>query len=63
MILRTVRLEPGGAETFETGTASAADILGEERPDGTYRVAVYLALVSGVRPEADAGEVPLAIPR
>ena len=63
MILRSVRLEPGGVETFETGTASAADILGDDRPDSTYRVAVYLALVSGVRPEADAGEVPLAIPR
>jgi hypothetical protein len=63
MILRTVKLEPGGAETFETGTASAADILGEERPDGTYRVAVYLALLSGGQPEADGGEVALAIPR
>lgn len=63
MILRTVRLESGGAETFDTGTASAADILGEDRPDGAYRVAVYLALVSGGQPEADAGEVSLAIPR
>jgi hypothetical protein len=63
MILRTVRLEPGGTEAFETGTASAVDILGEERPDGTYRVRVYLALVSGGQPEAEAGEVPLAIPR
>ena len=63
MILRTVTLEPGGTETFETGTASAADILGEQLADGTYRAAIYLALVSGVRPEADAGEVSLAIPR
>ena len=63
MILRTVRLEPRGAETFETGTSSAADILGEEGPDGTYRVGVYLALVSGGQPEAEAGEVPLEIPR
>ncbi|HEU4463927.1 MAG TPA: hypothetical protein VFS53_02670 [Gemmatimonadota bacterium] len=63
MILRTVRLEPGGSESFETGTASAADILGEDGTDGTYRVAVYLALVSGGQPEADAGEVPLAVPR
>ncbi|MGH7567265.1 MAG: BsuPI-related putative proteinase inhibitor [Gemmatimonadota bacterium] len=63
MILRTVTLEPGNSETFETNTASAADILGEELPDGTYRVAVYLALVEGGQPEAAAGEVPLAIPR
>jgi hypothetical protein len=63
MILRTVRIEPGGAERFETATAGAADILGENHPDGTYRVAVYLALLSGGQPEADAGEVPLAIPR
>jgi hypothetical protein len=63
MILRIVRIEPGGAETFETGTSSAADILGEDGPDGTYRVAVYLALVSGDQPEADAGEVALAVPR
>jgi hypothetical protein len=63
MILRTVTLEPGAAETFETGTVSAADILGEDLPDGTYGVAVYLALVEGGRPEAHAGEVELAIPR
>lgn len=63
MILRTVRIEPGGSESFETATASAADILGEDLPDGTYGVAVYLALVEGGQPEASAGEVELAIPR
>lgn len=63
MILRTVTLAPGATETFETGTSSAADILGEELPDGTYGVAVYLALVEGGQPEASAGEVELAIPR
>jgi hypothetical protein len=63
MILRTVTLEPGGSETFETATASAAEILGEELPDGTYEVRVYLALVEGGQPEASAGEVELAIPR
>ena len=47
MILRTVTLEPGATETFETATASAADILGEELPDGAYVVGVYLALVEG----------------
>lgn len=63
MILRTVTLEPGESESFETGTVSAANILGEDRPDGTYRVAVYVALASGGQPEADAGRVPLAVPR
>jgi len=63
MILRTVTLESGAAETFETATVSAADVLGEDLPDGTYGVAVSLALVEGGRPEVRAGEVELAIPR
>jgi hypothetical protein len=63
MILRTVTLDTGATETFETATASAADILGEDLPDGTYGVGVYLALVEGGQPEASAGEVELAIPR
>ena len=63
MILQTIPLEPGASESFETATLSAADILGEDRPDGTYGVAVYLALVEGGQPEASAGEVELAIPR
>ena len=63
MILRTVTLAPGASETFQTGTSSAADILGEDLPDGTYGVGVYLALVEGGQPEASAGEVELAIPR
>ena len=63
MILRTVTLAPGATESFQTGTASATDILGDQLPDGTYRVAVYLALVEGGKPEASAGEVELAIPR
>ena len=63
MILRTVTLDPGATETFQTSTSSASDILGEEHPDGTYRVGVYLALVEGGQPEASAREVELAIPR
>lgn len=63
MILRTVTLEPGAVESFQTTTAGAGDILGEDLPDGTYRVAVYLALVEGGQPEAVAGEVQLAVPR
>jgi hypothetical protein len=59
MILRTVTLEAGASEQFQTAEASVPDILGEELPDGTYRVAVYLALVEGGQPEDPAGEVEL----
>lgn len=63
MLLRTVTLAPGRAERFETATASAAEILSDDHPDGAYAVAVYLALVPEGRPEAPAGEVRLSIPR
>lgn len=63
MILRTVTLEPDAVESFQTTTAGAGDILGEDLPDGTYRVAVYLALIEGGQPEAVAGEVQLAVQR
>jgi hypothetical protein len=63
MILETVTLEPGASESFETATISAAEILDEDHPDGTYRVGVYLALVEGGQPEASAGQVEIAIPR
>lgn len=63
MILRTVTLAPGATETFETATASAATILGDDRAAARYRAGVYLALVEGEQPEASAGEVELAVPR
>lgn len=63
MILETVTLEPGGARTFETPTVSAADILGGNLPDGTYRLTVYLPMIERGELVADAGEVQLAIPR
>ena len=63
MILRTVTLEPGEAEVFQTGTVGAGEILGDDLPDGTYRTAVYLALASGGEREAGTGEVQLAVPR
>lgn len=62
-IVRTIMLEPGGAEIFQTATAGAGEILGDDLPDGKYRVAVYLALAGGGEREAEAGEVDLAIPR
>lgn len=60
MILRTVTLEPGASERFQTAEAAVPDILGEELPGGTYSVAVYLALVEGGQPEDSAGDVELA---
>jgi hypothetical protein len=60
MILRTVTLGAGETERFQTAEVDVTAILGEELPDGTYRAAVYLALVDGGRPEASAGEVELA---
>lgn len=63
MILRTVTIEPGEAEVFRTGTVGAAEILGDDLPDGTYRTAVYLALPPGGQHEFGTGDVQLAIPR
>lgn len=63
MILRTVTLEPGEVEVFQTATAGAGEILGNDLPDGTYRTAVYLAFASGGEREVETGEVQLAIPR
>ena len=63
MILRTVTLEPGDVEAFQTATVSAGEILGDDLPDGTYRTAVYLAFAGGGEREVVTGEVDLAIPR
>jgi hypothetical protein len=60
MILRTVTLGPRETERFQTAEADAAEILGENLASGTYRAAVYLALVDGGQPEASASEVELA---
>jgi hypothetical protein len=60
MILRTATLEPGETEIFQTAEADVAVVLGDDHADGTYRAAVYLALVDGGQPEASAGEVELA---
>jgi len=40
-----VTLEPGEVEVFQTATAGAGEILGDDLPDGTYRAAVYLAFL------------------
>lgn len=57
-----VELAPGASRTFGTPTSSAADILGDEWPDGEYGIEVYLRPV-GAEVAIDAGVVDLAIPR
>lgn len=57
-----VALAPGESREFRTPTASAYDVLGDEHPDGDYRIAVYLR-PGGEEVEAVAGTVALAIPR
>lgn len=57
-----VELSPGESEEFRTPTSSGYDILDDEWPDGTYRMAIYLRPI-GEEVEIDAGLVDLAIPR
>jgi hypothetical protein len=57
-----VTLSPGEAREFQTGLISAYTILGENLPDGEYRIAVYLR-PNGQTVELDAGMADLAIPR
>jgi len=60
--LVVVDLEPGESEEFQTGLVSAATILGDNLPDGEYRIAVYLS-PNGQTVELDAGMADLGIPR
>jgi hypothetical protein len=60
--LVVVALAPGETEEFQTGLISAATILGQNLPDGEYRIAVYLR-PNGQPVELEAGVVDLAIPR
>ncbi|HKY59683.1 MAG TPA: BsuPI-related putative proteinase inhibitor [Gemmatimonadota bacterium] len=62
MALVPLALAPGASREVSTPTASGHDILGEELPDGEYRVAIYLRPDGGLV-EIDAGTVDLAIPR
>jgi hypothetical protein len=56
---RTDVVEPGGSIRFETPVASAADILDDELPDGTYRISVYFQVMGEGEIEREAGEVEL----
>ena len=62
LALVEVDLSPGEREEFDTGLISAATILGEDLPDGEYRIAVYLR-PNGRTVELDAGMADLAVPR
>ena len=57
-----VELAPGETKEFQTGLISASTILGENLPEGAYRIAVYLR-PNGQTVELDAGMADLAIPR
>lgn len=62
MALVPVRLTPGNSKNILTPTASAAEVLGADRPDGAYRIAAYLR-PGGEVVELNAGSVELAVPR
>ena len=48
---------------FESPVVSAADILDEELPDGTYEMTIYFRAMGGEEIEIELGGVDLAIPR
>ena len=62
MALVPVELAPGATQEVPTPTASGYDILGEDLPDGEYRITIYLR-PDGGEVEIDAGTAALAIPR
>ena len=62
MALVPVELAPGATQEVATPTASGYDILGEDLPDGEYRITIYLR-PDGEVVEIDAGTTDLAIPR
>jgi hypothetical protein len=63
MALVSIELDPGEERTLPTPSVSAYEILGDDLPDGSYRIAVYLRPVDDQVVEIDAGTTDLAIPR
>ena len=57
-----VALEPGETSRFRSRTASAYHVLGDELPDGRYRMTAYLR-PGGEMVEIELGETDLAILR
>jgi hypothetical protein len=62
LALVEIDLSPGETEEYQAGLVSAATILGDDLPDGEYRIAVYLR-PNGQTVELDAGMADLGIPR
>ena len=60
MALVQVDLAPGEIEEFQTGLVSAQTILGDDLPNGDYRITAYLR--PGEIVELDAGTADLAVP-
>ena len=60
LALVEVDLDPGESEEFNTGLVSAASILGDNLPNGEYRITAYLR--PGPVVELDAGMAELAVP-
>jgi hypothetical protein len=60
---REDEVEPGRSVRFESSVASAAEILDDALPDGTYRITISFRAMGGEEIEIEAGEVDLAIPR
>ncbi len=58
LALVEVDLAPGESRTFDTGLVSATTILGDNLPDGEYRITAYLRPAQIV--ELEAGVVDLA---
>lgn len=58
----SLNIPAGGTVAVRVPTVSAYDILGDDLPDGTYRLTVHLE-PNGQVVEAEAGAVDLAIPR
>ena len=60
MALVQVDLAPGEIEEFQTGLVSAQTILGDDLPNGDYRITAYLR--PGEIVELEAGTADLAVP-
>ena len=60
---REDEVEPGRGVRFESPVASAADVLDDELPDGTYEMTIYFRAMGGEEIEITLGEAELAIAR
>jgi hypothetical protein len=60
---REDEVEPGRGVRFESPVASAADVLDDELPDGSYEMTIYFRAMGGEEIEIALGEAELAIAR